>query len=79
LTVNCIADKQTKSVNFFQDEANPNADNFPIKVTADNKNTIKNKELKDFLDSLDFERVKVKTSDGDIYYLFDKKTGISLV
>ncbi len=58
---------------------NPNADNFPIKVTADNKNAIKNKDLKEFVDSLDFERVRVKTIDGDIYYLFYKNTGISLV
>ena len=58
---------------------NPNADNFPIKVTADNKNAIKDNDLKEFVDSLDFERVRVKTSDGDIYYLFDKGTGISLV
>ena len=58
---------------------NPNADNFPIKVTADNKNTIKNKKLKDFVDSLDFERVRIETSDGPIYYLFDKDIGISLV
>jgi hypothetical protein len=58
---------------------NPNADNFPIKVTADNKNEIKNKDLKQFVDSLDFEKVRVKTSDGDIYYLFDKRVGISLV
>lgn len=58
---------------------NPNADNFPIKVTADNKNTIEDKNLKEFVDSLDMERVRVKTSDGDIYYLFDKGIGISLV
>lgn len=58
---------------------NPNADNFPLKVTADNSNVIKNKDLKSFLDSLEFERVRVKTSDGDIYYLFEKGTGISLV
>jgi hypothetical protein len=58
---------------------NPNADNFPIKVTADNKNAIKDKDLKEFVDSLDFERVRIETSDGDIYYLFDKRTGISLV
>ena len=58
---------------------NPNADNFPIKVTADNKNAIKDNDLKEFVDSLDFERVRVKTSDGDIYYLFDNGTGISLV
>ena len=58
---------------------NPNADNFPIKVKADNKNNIKDKKLKDFIDSLDFERVRVKTSEGDIYYLFNKDTGISLV
>ena len=58
---------------------NPNTDNFPIKLTADNKNAIKNKDLKEFVDSLDFERVRVKTIDGDIYYLFYKNTGISLV
>lgn len=58
---------------------NPNADNFPIKVTADNKNEIKDKNLKQFVDSMDFARVRVKTSDGDIYYLFDKGVGISLV
>ena len=58
---------------------NPNADNFPIKVAADNKNGIKDKNLKHFVDSLDLERVRVKTSDGDIYYLFDKEAGISLV
>jgi len=58
---------------------NPNADNFPINVTVDNKNAIKDKDLKEFLDSLDFERVRIKTNDGDIYYLFDKGTGISLV
>ncbi|RAV99162.1 hypothetical protein [Pseudochryseolinea flava] len=58
---------------------NPNADNFPIKVTPDNKNEIKDKELKQFVDSLNFERVRVETSDGDLYYLFDKGTGISLV
>ncbi|WKZ58825.1 MAG: hypothetical protein QY309_13210 [Cyclobacteriaceae bacterium] len=58
---------------------NPNADNFPIKVTADNKNAIKDKDLKEFVDSLDFDRVRIVTSDGDIYYLFDKRTGISLV
>ena len=32
-----------------------------------------------FQDSLDFERVRVKTMEGDIHYLFDKGTGISLV
>jgi hypothetical protein len=58
---------------------NPNADNFPIKVTADNKNNIKNKVLKEFVDSLDFEKVRIETSDGYIYYLFDKDIGISLV
>jgi hypothetical protein len=58
---------------------NPNADNFPIKVTTDNKNAIKDKDLKGFVDSLDFERVRVQTREGDIYYLFDKSTGISLV
>ena len=58
---------------------NPNADNFPLKVTTDNKNEIKDKDLKQFVDKLDFERVRVKTSDGDVYYLFDKETGISLV
>lgn len=58
---------------------NPNADNFPIKARADNKNTIKDKDLKEFVDSLDFERVRLETSDGYIYYLFDKDIGISLV
>jgi hypothetical protein len=56
---------------------NPNSDNFPIKVNADNKNTIRDKKLKEFVDSLTFERVR--TIDGDIYYLFEKDTGISLV
>jgi hypothetical protein len=58
---------------------NPNADNFPIKVKADNKNTIKNKDLKEFVDSLDFEKVRVGASDGYVYYLFEKGTGITLV
>lgn len=58
---------------------NPNADNFPVKVKADNRNTIEDKDLKEFVDSLDFERVRVETSEGYIYYLFDKDTGISLV
>jgi len=58
---------------------NPNADNFPIKVVADSKNEIKDKHLKQFLESLDFERLRVKRSEGDIYYLFEKGTGISLV
>lgn len=50
-----------------------------IKIPADNKNEIKDNDLKQFVDSLNFERVRVTTSDGDIYYLFDKETGISLV
>jgi hypothetical protein len=58
---------------------NPNADNFPIKVKVDNKNTIKSNELKQFVDSLGFDRVRVQTSGGDIYYLFDKAIGVSLV
>lgn len=57
---------------------NPNADNFPLKVKADNKNKIKNGDLRNFVDSLDFERVRIKTSEGDIYYLFENGTGLSL-
>ena len=58
---------------------NPNANNFPLKVTADNTNAIKGRELKQFVDTLAFERVRVKTRNGDIYYLFENGTGISLV
>ncbi len=58
---------------------NPNADNFPIKVATDNRNLIKDKDFKEFVDSLGFERVRVGTSEGDVYYLFDNVTGISLV
>jgi hypothetical protein len=57
---------------------NPNSDNFPLKVKADNENTINDKNLKVFVDSLGFEKVKVETSDGYIYYLFDKNFGVSL-
>jgi hypothetical protein len=57
----------------------PNIDNFPMKVTTDNNDEIKSKGSKQFLDVLNFERVRVKTCDGDIYYLFDKGVGISLV
>jgi hypothetical protein len=57
---------------------NPNADNFPLKIKADRINSIKDKNLKKFVDSLDFEKVRFETSDGYIYYLFDKETGISL-
>jgi len=58
---------------------NPNGDNFPLKVKADNTNTMKNKGLREFVDSLDFQKVKIGTSTGHIYYLYDKGTGISLV
>ena len=34
---------------------NPNADNFPIKVMADNKSAIENEDLKEFVDSLHME------------------------
>jgi hypothetical protein len=58
---------------------NPNAENFPVKIEIDRKITIKDKDLKQFVDSLDFEKIRVQTSDGDIYYLFGKHIGISLV
>lgn len=58
---------------------NPNSDNFPITVKSNKENKIKNKELKEFVNSLTFEHVRVETSEGDIYYLFEKATGISLV
>lgn len=58
---------------------NPNANNFPIKVAADSKIRIKDESLKKFVGSLSFEKVRVSTSDGDVYYLFEKGTGIGLV
>jgi hypothetical protein len=58
---------------------NPNVENFPIKLKADGENGIKDQRLKKFVDSLAFERVRVRTNGGDIYYLFAKGTGISLV
>lgn len=74
-----INEKDTGQDCVYIHTQNPNADNFPIKVTADYKNGIKDRDLREFVDSLDFEKIRVKASGGDIYYLFDKGTGISLL
>jgi len=57
---------------------NPNADNFPIKVPGDKVLKTKNKQLKTFLGASAFDIIRYETKDGDIYYLFDKGTGIGL-
>jgi hypothetical protein len=57
---------------------NPNADNFPIKVPGDKDIKTKSKELKYFLETIDFEIIRYETEDGDIYYLFEKGTGEKL-
>ncbi|MFN5169407.1 MAG: hypothetical protein ACK5DD_07270 [Cyclobacteriaceae bacterium] len=74
-----IDEHESKSDCVYIHTRNPNADNFPTKATSDNKNSIRDKNLKKFIDSLDFERVRIKTIDGDIYYLFRKDVGTSLV
>jgi hypothetical protein len=73
-----LDEKDSEEDSVYIHSKNPNADNFPLKVKADKINSIKDKELKEFVDSLNLELVRFETSDGYIYYLFDRETGISL-
>lgn len=57
---------------------NPNADNFPIKVPGDKSIKTKNNELRGFLETSDFDIVRYEAEDGDIYYLYDRDTGIKI-
>ena len=74
-----IDEKDSGQDGIYIHTENPNADNFPLKLAADNTNGIKDRDLRQFLDSLDLEKVRVRTSEGDVYYLFEKGSGISLV
>ena len=57
---------------------NPNGDNFPLKIITDNKVTIKSEKLRGMIESWDLKVVRVDTSEGYVYYLFDQDFGISL-
>ncbi|QHT69561.1 hypothetical protein GXP67_24395 [Rhodocytophaga rosea] len=56
---------------------NPNANNFPA-VVDNILAEIKNKNLKDFIDSLNMTVIQVDTLEGKLFYLYDEKVGVPL-
>ena len=57
---------------------NPNADNFPYKALGNKVVRTRNVELKKFLETSDYAVIRVDTNEGDVYFLFDRATGIQL-
>jgi len=73
-----IIEEDSSQDSVYIHSKNPNDDNFPLKITKAENFVVKDRKLKNYIDSLAFTVIPFIYDNEQQYYLYDNKAGIPL-